>query len=120
VENQEPVPSTRVLEVSEEELTVQQLRENIRDLPSATKVVIKRPADSVIAFEFSWKGRTLNQISQTWPDQSIQDLIERLVGELLEHEFSEDKGVKELLVTLEAETLLQLMSELQVRRIAAT
>ena len=120
MEDQNQTPNTRFIQMPMADLNVQQLREQIRDLPSAATVVIKHPADEVIAFEFSWKGRTLEQIAKIWPDQSIQDLVDRLVGEILEHEFSEDKETTELLVTIDANVLLQLMSELIVRRIAAT
>lgn len=117
---EDQTPNTRFIQIPMAELNVQQLREQIRDLPSSTTVVIKHPADEVIAFEFSWKGRTLEQIAKTWSDDLVQNLVDRLVGELLEHEFSEEKDKVELLVTMDATVILQLMSELIVRRIAAT
>lgn len=117
---EDQTPNTRFIQIPMAELNVQQLREQIRDLPSSTTVIIKHPAEEVIAFEFTWKGRTLEQIAKTWPDQTVQDLVDRLVSEILEHEFSEEKETAELLVTIDATTMLQLMSELIVRRIAAT
>lgn len=56
-----------------------------------------------------------SRFPETYTDEALGNVVSQIIGELLEHKLTGDKS-ETVMVTMEAEAVLKLFTELQIRR----